>query len=330
MPSSIIRTPATPNLSYSEKTRHLSKSRPYRLGGKGLIASTDVEIPSPPISFFLGSPYPSSWPLCFCVNQNSCPYSNPGAFGNQLVGWICLGYSSTNWIIKGLNIGRNGYLFVYRNSSFCGINIGSNQGPAQVVTAWSLNQINSFNNPDLLLPGIQSISQFILDYVAADTTKTIQQLLPFPTIPGVVPDPTIYYITPTPLYFITPANGNVWHSSYLPYAPAPHSAWKCIYISTFFSWELGIFSGTLSNPANPAYSDLSLENLSVSNLTTATNATLVISSDIGFEPYIYFPGGSGSVGYFTFNAYQPFYQSYGKKISFLATQLSVTASLVTP
>jgi hypothetical protein len=40
MPSSIIRTPATPNLLYSEKTRQLSKSRPKRVGGKGLIAST--------------------------------------------------------------------------------------------------------------------------------------------------------------------------------------------------------------------------------------------------------------------------------------------------
>lgn len=315
MPSSIIRTPATPNLFVSEKTRHLSKSRPYRVGGKGLIASTDVEVPSPPVSFFLGySIYPTSWPLCFCVNQNTCI----GSFGlnPNVAGWKCYGYSSTNWIIKGLDIGRNGYLFVYMNSSLCGVNTNSNQGPAQVVTAWSFNQINSFNDPNLLLPGIQSISQFLLAYIeysnALGQTYTPKTLLSKFTNPG--DDSTIYYITPTPIYFTNPTTSFAY--SYMPSAPAPNSSSRCIYISTLFSSELGIFTGA-------TYSDLTLTNLSVSN-TTTTNATLVTSL-IGFGSYIYFPAFQS--GYFTFNAYQDFYQNNDTKISYLSTQLSVTIYL---
>jgi hypothetical protein len=327
MSSSNIRTPAIPNLFISEKTRQLSKSRPNRKGGKGLIASTNVEIPSPPASFFLGySTYPSSWPLCFCVNQNTCPNpNNPGTFGlaNQDAGWRCYGYSSTHWIIKGLNIGRHGYLFVYMDSSLCGVNKGSNQGKAQVVTAWSLAQINSFNNPNLLLPGIQSISQFILAYCIQNPQFTPKTLLSqFPNVPGVVDDPTIYYIPPKTLKFTIPKPNTVliMHYSTLQSAPAPNSALKCIYVSTFFSLQTGIFT-------DAKYSDLSLTNLSVSN--TTTGAILVTSALPEFEPYIYFPENF-SAGNFTFNAYQDFYQNYDKQISYLPSQLSLTVNVVNP
>ena len=322
MPSSIIRAPATPNLFVSEKTRHLSKSRPYRAGGKGLIASTNVEVPSPPVSFFLGySIYPTSWPLCFCVNQNACF----GSFGlnPNVAGWRCYGYSKTNWIIKGLDIGRNGYLFVYMNSSLCGTNVNSNQGPAQVVTAWSLNQINSFNNPNLLLPGIQSISQFLLAYIAYSNTLgyayTPKTLLSKFTNPA--DDSTIYYITPTPIYFTNPTT--VWQSSSMPYAPAPYSSARCIYIFTLFTSEFGgpsdIFTGA-------TYSDLTLTNLSVSNTTTTGPGAILVNSSSGLGPYIYFSSNSGS---FTFNAYQDFYQNNDTKISYLPTQLSVTIHVST-
>ena len=281
----------------------------------------------------------SSWPLCFCVNSNTCPQGYPGAFGlssQNAAGWTSWGYSSTNWSIKDIdNIGTNGYLFVYMNSWLCGTNINDDQGPAQLVTVSGASQINALNNPTLNNPNPSiggSLSLSILDYLKQQgypPGQGPQQSL----LPNLIFDEEIYYITPTSLYFTNPNPPNpptAFQYSSLP--PTPDGTSKCIYISVLTSSELGLLNGLSPKFPNPNIPLTNLlTNLSVTNIInndgSSTNATLVTNNPNPNGPYIIFPGG-GKSGFFTFNASIPFYQNNNQyNISYLPTNLSVTIYL---
>lgn len=139
----------------------------------------------------------SSWPFCFCVNNNTCEINLPGRFSlpdnPQSARWSSQGYKK-DWIINGINDTRtSGYLFLYFNNWLCGSNIGADQGPGQLVIVSSASQINALNNPNARIG--DSLSKFILTYLKT-SGKRQNELLP-----NLIFDEPIVY---SPFYFAYP------------------------------------------------------------------------------------------------------------------------------
>ena len=250
------------------------------------IDSSPLSLPASS-SIILGTTlgFASSWPFCFCVNNNTCPQGYPGEFGplnQQVAGWSSWGYSSTNWTINGLGADSNvgsGYLFVYMNSWLCGTNINADQGPAQLVTLSAISQINALNNPNNSIG--DSLSQFILNYINT-SGKSLCQLMP-----NLINDEPL--VKPTPLFFNT-----IIHNIPFSYLPdAPDGITKCLYISVLTSSELGFLSSTIG---------VSLTNIHIPS--NDCNASYVTNVSNPNGPFIRI----GSAGSFIFNAIQPFYQ----------------------
>ena len=126
-----------------------------------------------------GNGFGSSWPLCWCVNDNYCFYDDPdfrGFSGGRLPiqtnksTWYTFGYLD-NWS-KFINIDQTdentnitikleggGYLFYYMNSYYCGINSGKDQGLAEVVLINKVSEINATSKDPLKVP---RLSNFII------------------------------------------------------------------------------------------------------------------------------------------------------------------------
>jgi hypothetical protein len=108
--------------------------------GTSSFSASAVSIPTVPISnvLILGTSVNSgsSYPACFCVNDNTCPTTSsgfqPDPTGNP--SWRSWGYNN-NWDIKGLgNIG-SGYLFVYRGyDARCNVEELRGQAPVIMFT----------------------------------------------------------------------------------------------------------------------------------------------------------------------------------------------------
>jgi hypothetical protein len=125
----------------------------------------------------------SSWPLCWCVNENYCYNTDstfPGFSGGRLpiftnkYTWYTPGYLD-DWS-KFIDINQTdendnnieikltggGYLFYYMNNYFCGINIGKDQGLAEVVLINKVSEINA-TSEYRLNPNVPRLSNFIME-----------------------------------------------------------------------------------------------------------------------------------------------------------------------
>ena len=249
--------------------------------------------PIPPSSsIVLGTPLglASSWPVCFCWGDNTCPDFSNGP-NNKTDSWTSYGYSTIPWTIFGLgadlsniNVGA-GYLFVYMKEGGlnCEYKPYNDQGPAQLVTVCSASQINALNNSNASIGG--SLSKYILNSLS--TGQTQKQLLP-----NLIFDEQIYYIEPTPLNFTS-----------IPQIPLLAISSPGIPIAVLTS----CLSSTIY---------VSLTNISITNNTCG--AIYYPVGQYAEYPFIYIHH-SGS---FTFNATQPFYENVNENVCYLETQLS--------
>jgi hypothetical protein len=131
------------------------------LGNNGTLSfsASTVSIPTVPISnvLILGTSVNSgsSYPACFCVNDNTCPttYSGFQPNPNSNPSWRSWGYNN-NWDIKGLGKIGSGYLFVYRGfDKRCNVEELRGQPPVIMFTLSDL-KISTINKLNVLIDQI--------------------------------------------------------------------------------------------------------------------------------------------------------------------------------
>lgn len=208
-------------------TNHRSVIMRDGLGNNGTssYSTSVVSIPKePPTSnvIILGTTISSSssWPACFCVNDNTCPINNKDvlmqykrASNSRDIGpkWNYQGIRDNDWNIVGLgNIG-SGYLFVYMNSYNCGVNIGQDQGPVIMFTITKngkysdINKLNELIDQSGLNNVESSLSHTLKNYdsnvtnvsIIDNIVKKFEQDEPLynynPISPIILNDNTIYF-----------------------------------------------------------------------------------------------------------------------------------------
>ena len=171
-------------------TNHRSVRMRDGLGNNGTstYSTSVVSIPSNSNVIILGTTISSSssWPACFCVNDNTCPIENKDvlmqykrASNSRDIGpnpgpeWNYKGIRDNGWNIVGFgNIG-SGDLFVYMNDYNCGVNIGQDQGPVIMFTITKNGKYSDINKLNELIDGSG------LNNVESSLSHTIKNYNPY-------------------------------------------------------------------------------------------------------------------------------------------------------